>query len=425
MEHVPGTSARAPAHHDPRPRAGVREDGPGTGAAAAARPRLRPHHVAARCIHDLARHYTVIAPDLLGHGVSAKPRADYSVGGYANGMRDLLTVLNIDKVTVVGHSFGGGIAMQFAYQFPERTERMILVAPGGLGPEVSPFIRAVTLPGFHQAMGVATLPGHPPRRARPACGRSRAHGAHRRPRPRRGRRDLRVVQGPPRPGGDPPRGARRGRHEGPDRHHGRPGLPHPGDADAGGVGQPTTSVIPVKHAENVARIAPGAVVEVLPNSGHFPHKDHPDRFVKIVQSFVRATQPASYHRGRWRQLLRNGPTEPVNRAEAGERTAARAQWRRLPQPRRLQFTGNRDLQRQTRGPIRFSSAVSVRRRGDDDDQAEHDQDRAEPLEQRVEVLDRRPRQARSRRCRGTIGTLPRRSALPRQACRVTRRHPPA
>ena len=79
----------------------------------------------------------MIAPDLLGHGASDKPRADYSVGGYANGMRDLLTVLGIDKVTVVGHSFGGGVAMQFAYQFPERTERMILVASGGLGPEVT------------------------------------------------------------------------------------------------------------------------------------------------------------------------------------------------------------------------------------------------------------------------------------------------
>src|ERR1700712_4328930 len=110
-------------------------------------------------IHDLARHFTVIAPDLLGHGVSAKPRADYSVGGYANGMRDLLTVLNIDKVTVVGHSFGGGVAMQFAYQFPERTERMVLVAPGGLGPEVTPIIRAVGLPGFKSAMALLTLPG--------------------------------------------------------------------------------------------------------------------------------------------------------------------------------------------------------------------------------------------------------------------------
>ena len=79
----------------------------------------------------------MIAPDLLGHGESDKPRADYSVGGYANGMRDLLTVLGIDKVTVVGHSFGGGVAMQFAYQFPERTERLVLVGSGGLGPEVS------------------------------------------------------------------------------------------------------------------------------------------------------------------------------------------------------------------------------------------------------------------------------------------------
>ena len=117
------------------------------------------HTTWAPVMRELARHYTVIAPDLLGHGASAKPRADYSVGGYANGMRDLLTVLGIDKVTVVGHSFGGGVAMQFAYQFPERTERMILVAPGGLGPEVTPVIRAITLPGLPPAMGLATLPG--------------------------------------------------------------------------------------------------------------------------------------------------------------------------------------------------------------------------------------------------------------------------
>ena len=110
-------------------------------------------------IEQLAKKYTVIAPDLLGHGASDKPRADYSVGGYANGMRDLLTVLNIDKVTVVGHSLGGGVAMQFGYQFPERTERMVLVAPGGLGPEVTALIRAVTLPGFNPLMGLLTVPG--------------------------------------------------------------------------------------------------------------------------------------------------------------------------------------------------------------------------------------------------------------------------
>src|SRR5690349_8850560 len=110
-------------------------------------------------IDQLARRYTVIAPDLLGHGQSAKPRADYTLGGYANGMRDLLTVLGIDKVTIVGHSFGGGVAMQFAYQFPERTERLVLVGTGGLGPEVNPAIRAITTSAFHQVMGLLAAPG--------------------------------------------------------------------------------------------------------------------------------------------------------------------------------------------------------------------------------------------------------------------------
>src|ERR1700712_3541846 len=80
---------------------------------------------------DLARDHVVIAPDLLGHGASAKPRADYAVGAYACGLRDLLTVLGADRVTVVGHSLGGGVAMQFAYQFPERCERLVLGSRGG------------------------------------------------------------------------------------------------------------------------------------------------------------------------------------------------------------------------------------------------------------------------------------------------------
>src|SRR4051794_41602752 len=81
----------------------------------------------------LAEHYTVIAPDLLGHGGSAKPRGDYSLGAYASGLRDLLAALGHDRATVVGHSMGGGIAMQMAYQFPDRAERMVLVASGGVG----------------------------------------------------------------------------------------------------------------------------------------------------------------------------------------------------------------------------------------------------------------------------------------------------
>jgi len=106
-------------------------------------------------IPRLARRHMVIAPDLLGHGRSAKPRADYSVAAYANGMRDLLGVLGIERVTLVGHSLGGGVAMQFAYQFPERTERLVLVASGGAGRGVSPLLRVASLPGA--ALGIAAL----------------------------------------------------------------------------------------------------------------------------------------------------------------------------------------------------------------------------------------------------------------------------
>ena len=86
-------------------------------------------------------------PDLLGHGESAKPRGDYSLGAYASGVRDLLGVLGHERATVVGHSLGGGVAMQFAYQFPQMAERLVLVTSGGLGKEVTPLLRALTVPG--------------------------------------------------------------------------------------------------------------------------------------------------------------------------------------------------------------------------------------------------------------------------------------
>src|SRR3954449_9263269 len=263
-------------------------------------------------IATLSRRYTVIAPDLLGHGRSAKPRADYSLGGYANGMRDLLTVLGIDMVTVVGHSFGGGVAMQFAYQFPERTERTVLVAPGGLGPEVSPAIRAVTLPGFHQVMGLVTLPGlrqvtTAGLRALASTGLSRA-------------RDLDEVAGIVESLRDP---------------RARAAMRHVVSAVVDWRGQIVSmvdraylteampmcviwgtedTVIPVEHAGVAAELAPGATVEMIPNAGHFPHKDDPQRFVKILDDFCRSHPAASYDRARWRALLEAGRQAPPEAA---------------------------------------------------------------------------------------------------------------
>src|SRR3954466_2126343 len=107
-------------------------------------------------IEPLAEHYTVVAPDLLGHGESAKPRGDYSLGAYASGTRDLGAAIGHDRATVVGHSLGGGVAMQMAYQFPERVERLVLVSSGGLGREVHLLLRAAALPGADYVLPVIT-----------------------------------------------------------------------------------------------------------------------------------------------------------------------------------------------------------------------------------------------------------------------------
>jgi pimeloyl-ACP methyl ester carboxylesterase len=274
------------------------------------------HTTWAPVMESLARTHTVIAPDLLGHGASDKPRADYSVGGYANGMRDLLTVLGVDSATVVGHSFGGGVAMQFAYQYPERTERLVLVGSGGLGPDVSPAIRAITTPGFHQLMGVLTAPGlrHVTTATMRLLARSRMPQA----------RDLGEVADIYDSFKDP---------------RTRAAIRHVVRAVVDWRGQIVTMsdraylteampmcviwgaddmVIPVSHASNASALAPSARIEVVPNAGHFPHRDHPERFVKIVRDFMRSTEPSRYDRERWRQLLDDGARVPPVQAEAGE-----------------------------------------------------------------------------------------------------------
>jgi len=274
-------------------------------------------------IDQLAEHFTVIAPDLLGHGESDKPNADYSLGGFANGMRDLLTILGIDKVTVVGHSFGGGVAMQFAYQFPERTERVVLVSTGGLGSEVSPLIRALTLPGAGLGLRLATL-----RPVREVAGPS-----------------LRVLAKAPVP-------LVRDLGEVADIYE---RLSDPAQTLAvtrlaktvlDWRGQFVTMadraylarlmpvlmvwgrqdvVIPVAHAGKLPSLE-NSQVHIFEDSGHFPHKDHPEQFVRLVVDFCRTQAPAQYHRGRWRALLRRGDqaglvTVPVSEADSDSPSA--------------------------------------------------------------------------------------------------------
>src|SRR5882757_4110083 len=109
-------------------------------------------------IPALARDYTVIAPDFLGHGRSDRPRADYSIAAYACGMRDLLSVLDVEQATIIGHSLGGGVAMQFAYQFPERCQRLVLVSTGGVGRKTSALLRLVAIPGSETVLPLLRMP---------------------------------------------------------------------------------------------------------------------------------------------------------------------------------------------------------------------------------------------------------------------------
>ncbi len=253
-------------------------------------------------IPTLSQHYTVIAPDLLGHGESDKPDADYSLGGYANGMRDLLTVLGIDKVTVVGHSFGGGVAMQFAYQFPDRTERVVLVSTGGLGKEVTPLIRFLTIPGSSAALAVATF-----RPWRPLVAGSMRALSHT---PLSATRDLDEVARIYESLADP---ATRRAVQRVTSHvlNWRGQFVTMTDRSYLARLMPVLvvwgredMVIPSKHAD----FAPTQVsdVHVLNDAGHFPHKDHPEEFCRLVTEFIASNEPAHYHRGRWRALLRRG-----------------------------------------------------------------------------------------------------------------------
>ena len=274
------------------------------------------HRTWTSVIDELAEDFTVIAPDLLGHGSSDKPRADYTLGGYANGMRDLLTVLGVDKVTVVGHSFGGGIAMQFAYQFPERTERMVLVSPGGLGPDVTPLIKLVQAPGWEATMALLTQPGvrHVGTTTLRMLSRVETKVT----------RDLDEVAEILESWRD-----RRTRFA--IRHLVRAVIDWRGQivtmSDRAYLTEAMPLavvwgrddlVIPAKHADNVRVLAPEARVEVFDRSGHFPHKDHPERFVQLVREFVATTEPASYSRARFRRLLKRGALAPVRQAEAGD-----------------------------------------------------------------------------------------------------------
>ncbi|QEC48481.1 alpha/beta fold hydrolase [Baekduia soli] len=252
----------------------------------------------------LAARHTVIAPDLLGHGSSAKPPGDYSLGAHASGLRDLLVALDVPRATIVGHSLGGGVAMQFAYQFPERVERLVLVDSGGLGGEVSLVLRAATLPGAEYVLPL--LAAGPILSAGAAVGGALA---------RLGLRpsaDLRGwVEGFQSLGDASARRAF--------LHTARSVIDpagqrvHAGDRLYLTEHVPTLIVwgerdrmIPVAHGRAAHELMPGSRLEVLPRGGHFPFNDDPVWFSSLLHEFVATTEPAGIDDDRIRRLMLRG-----------------------------------------------------------------------------------------------------------------------
>jgi pimeloyl-ACP methyl ester carboxylesterase len=226
----------------------------------------------------------VLVPDLFGHGESAKPLGDYSLSSHAATMRDLLDHLGVERVTLVGHSLGGGIAMQFYYLFPERVDRLVLVASGGLGREVNAILRSATLPLAEQVLSVAA--------SAPVLSRVEALG-----------RGIAKV----------------GWRAGPDLSAVWQGFTQLGDResrraflattraviDLGGqtvsahdhlesvpaiptlvVWGSNDRMIPAWHALNAQRSVPHCRVELFQGAGHFPHLDDPDRFAAVLRDFI-------------------------------------------------------------------------------------------------------------------------------------------
>jgi pimeloyl-ACP methyl ester carboxylesterase len=257
-----------------------------------------------RAIRGLAKHHTVIAPDLLGHGASAKPRGDYSLGSFAAGLRDLLLALDIESATVVGHSLGGGVAMQLAYQFPERVERLVLVSSGGLGREVNLVLRAASLPGSEIVLPLITarwiaaaggLVGSALSKVGLQLGAdleglSRGYASLGDPGARRAFvHTVRAVIDPA--------GQRVNAHDRLYLAAEMPSLIVWGARDR---------IIPMRHGEAAHAAMPGSRLEILARGGHFPHNDDPDWFGDVLTSFMAETRPATHDAERIRAMLLEG-----------------------------------------------------------------------------------------------------------------------
>ena len=264
---------------------------------------------------DLASDHTVIAPDLIGHGDSAAPRGDYSLGAHASSIRDLLAAIGIDRASIVGHSLGGGVAMQFFYQFPQRTERLVLISSGGLGHEVSPMLRTAALPGVSALLSLTI--------------HQRLTGALRNTGRRLSQREVRLgvyMQALAR--------ALRPLENGEARQAFLQTLRAVIDVHGQRVSatdrlyllerMPTMIVwgerdntIPLQHGREAHEAIPHSYFKTLKTAAHFPHLEDPEGLSDALREFIKQTQPGRIDDADWGNILaRRSPPRRVGNAAA-------------------------------------------------------------------------------------------------------------
>jgi pimeloyl-ACP methyl ester carboxylesterase len=247
----------------------------------------------------------VIAPDLIGHGDSARPRGDYSLGAHAASIRDLLAAIGVDRATIVGHSLGGGVAMQFFYQFPQRVERLALVSSGGLGREVSPLLRGAALPGVSALLAAAANP-----RVLEAM---RASGVRLQERGHRKGVYLQQIARALRPleHSDARKAflhtlrsvidVRGQRVSARDRLYllsEFPTLVVWGERD---------NTIPLAHGLATHEAVPGSRFETLPRAAHFPHIEDPAGLAAVLADWLETTDPARIDDSDWGRIVAREP----------------------------------------------------------------------------------------------------------------------
>ncbi len=238
---------------------------------------------------QLAKKYRVVAPDLLGHGRSAKPRTDYSLGAFAVGLRDLLDELGVESATVVGHSLGGGVAMQFLYQHPDYCRRLVLIGSGGLGPDVGWILRVLAAPGAEFVMPV--IAPAPILRAGNALRSWLSSAGLRSPRGAEvwaayssfadsAARDafLRTLRSVVDYRGQAVSALNRL-----NVREGLPVLAIWGEED---------KIIPVDHAYSALQVRPDCRLEILPGIGHFAQVEAPTEVIELIDEFISTATPA-------------------------------------------------------------------------------------------------------------------------------------